>query len=177
MLYMINMAEEFRDAYISPSGVLFQVSNQGRIRKWLKTYLRWKPVKGCIDRHGYRTINGAHYKKSWRKPIHRLVAVQFVPNPEGKPFVDHIIRGYVNRSDNRAINLRWATVSQNQQNQDAKGCYFNKPMMKWQARIRIGGVQKHLGYYDTEAGARAVYLEAKMRLHAYYDTTQLSSSS
>lgn len=163
------MAEIWLDAYTSPSGTLFQVSNQGRVRRWLKTYERWRPVKGYMNRKGYKFICGRSDMKTWFKQVHRLVAEQFIPNPENKPQVDHINRGYVNRSDNRVVNLRWATRSENAQNQDAKGCYFNKRLQKWQAYIKIGDLRKHLGVFVTEAEARAAYLEAKRQYHPFYE--------
>jgi len=58
---------------------------------------------------GYRqiTINSKSYA------VHRLVAEAFLPNPDNKPYVDHINR---NRSDNRVVNLRWVDAKENAEN-------------------------------------------------------------
>ena len=55
----------------------------------------------------YCKLNGKSYRK------HRIIALQFIPNPENKPEVDHI-NG--DKTDNRIENLRWATRSENNSN-------------------------------------------------------------
>ena len=52
-------------------------------------------------------LNHKHYLK------HRIVALQFIPNPDNLPQVDHINRI---RTDNRLLNLRWVNRSENQWN-------------------------------------------------------------
>ena len=42
--------------------------------------------------------------------VHRAVAELFIPNPDNKPFVDHI---NTDRYDNRACNLQWVTQKEN----------------------------------------------------------------
>ena len=55
----------------------------------------------------YCKLNGKNYRK------HRIIALQFIPNPENKPEVDHIDG---DRKNNRIENLRWATRSENNSN-------------------------------------------------------------
>lgn len=51
--------------------------------------------------------------KKYRK--HRVIALQFIPNPEQKPCIDHINR---DKHDNHIDNLRWATYRDNQLNKE-----------------------------------------------------------
>ena len=50
-------------------------------------------------------------KKQYLK--HKIIAKQFIPNPDRLPFVDHINK---NREDNRIENLRWVSSSDNSRN-------------------------------------------------------------
>lgn len=46
--------------------------------------------------------------------VHRLIAKAFIPNPQNKPFIDHI---NTIRDDNRIENLRWVTPHENNMNE------------------------------------------------------------
>ena len=82
-------------------------------RVWSK-YRKGRFLKQHIQYKGYVfVVLYNNNNKGKRLFIHRLIAIHYIPNPENKPQVDHINR----RNDNRIENLRWATPSENQQNQ------------------------------------------------------------
>ena len=72
-------------------------------------------IDGCIlkrrvSNNGYLSVS-LFYDGTYRNElVHRLVAKAFIPNPDGKPQVNHI-NG--DRQDNRVENLEWATASEN----------------------------------------------------------------
>lgn len=88
-------------------GVFVDSTGQIRIPKSGKNKAHW--TFGTITKNGYRQVS--IYKKHYY--VHRLVAETFIPNPENKPFIDHINRI---KTDNRAENLRWTTAEDNQNN-------------------------------------------------------------
>lgn len=72
-----------------------------------------KPLRQILSRSGYyqiylrKTVNRASQKPFF---IHRLIAINFIPNPENKPCINHINSI---RTDNSIANLEWVTYSEN----------------------------------------------------------------
>jgi hypothetical protein len=82
--------------------------------------------------------------------------------------IDHI-NGV--KDDNRWINLRAATRSQNNANSrlrkdntsGLKGVYFSQERRRWVAQIGVNGRQTHLGRFATREAAHAAYTAAAHR--------------
>lgn len=100
---------------------LYQVSNLGRVKSF-DCYVNYKNIKKRLIKGKLLipvTIKGHSrvvlYKNQKRENrfVHRLVAEAFKPNPENKPYIDHI-----NTSpwDNAVWNLEWVTSKENQNN-------------------------------------------------------------
>ena len=72
---------------------------------------RRKLIKGRIlrqynDGRGYMQVSVSVNGKRITLKVHRIVAVCFIPNPNGYPEVNHID---CDRSNNRVDNLEWCT--------------------------------------------------------------------
>ena len=98
---------------------LYEVSNHGRISNFRKVLKTYKINSGYV---AFKL-----QKDGKRKSIllHRLVAELFVPNPNGKPEVNHIDG---NKENNRADNLEWVSSSENKSHAKASGLWtYNEP--------------------------------------------------
>lgn len=84
----------------------YEISNLGNLRN--KITGRYKKLS--TNKEGYIRTSISNKEKVISIAVHRLVAIEFVENPEGKPLVNHKDS---NRSNNKAENLEWATPSEN----------------------------------------------------------------
>tara|TARA_R110001583_G_scaffold7231_1_gene36087 strand:- start:784 stop:1251 length:468 start_codon:yes stop_codon:yes gene_type:complete len=113
-----------------------------------KRYLR-----PAVNGIGYLHVILYQDRKRKTAMIHRLIGTYYIPNPENKPYIDHINR---NRTDNRIENLRWSTHSENQQNTGVsknnkvgiKNICYNKSKDRYQYQKKINKVS-HQKYFKT----------------------------
>ena len=92
----------------------YLISSFGRLKSFRKSSP--KILKGCINSNGY-TVYGLTSDSGEHKIFyaHRLVATAFIPNPENKPEVDHIVP-ISEGGGNEVGNLRWVTSFENTHN-------------------------------------------------------------
>ena len=96
----------------------YMVSSEGKVKSIERKDCRGNHRKGKILSPRYNTrgyISVVLYKNGVPQTfrVNRLVAQVFIPNPDNKPYVDHI-NG--DRADNRVCNLRWVTHKENMNN-------------------------------------------------------------
>lgn len=128
--------------------------------------VRLGDLAGCRTARGYYVLkfDGVIYY------VHRLIW-KMVTGVDPENEIDHCNGDC---TDNRWMNLRSATSSENKLNRRKnlrslhKGVTFHKRDKKWQASIGANGRKFYLGYFDTATEAHEVYAEAAIRMHGEF---------
>lgn len=87
------------------------------------------PLRDMKQRYNHKGYKVVHLSKDGTNAwvlVHRIVALAFVPNPHGKPQVNHIDG---NKTNNSASNLEWVTNSENMRHAVANGLNNPAPML------------------------------------------------
>ena len=98
------------------------------------------PLKGGMNYKGYKIVGLSKNGKQITYKIHRLLSIQYIPNPNNLPIVDHIDRV---RTNNDLSNLRWVSASENCINRDnshntktgIQNIFFSESASKWVFKI------------------------------------------
>jgi hypothetical protein len=102
-------------------GISFlEVSSVGRVRN-TKTGTIYKPR---FKKEGYEMIE-------IKLPIHRLVAEAFIPNPQNKPQIDHIVPVKPGFCNNRVENLAWVSQQENNAKREWKAGGSGERFISW----------------------------------------------
>lgn len=92
--------KDFEDYIINDSGNNEKTVWSTKTNKWLKP---------AIASNGYYTVSLCKNGVPQTRTIHSLIGEAFIPNPEGKPTVNH--KNHI-RTDNRVENLEWMTYQE-----------------------------------------------------------------
>ena len=121
------MTEEWRTPiYDGETYEGFEVSNWGRIKSLnYRRTGRAEVMNTCERKNGYLQVGLSKNKETKMCYVHRLVAETFLPNPEGKPCVNHKIEGkkgktmnFVFFNEDGSVNeerttIEWVTYEEN----------------------------------------------------------------
>jgi len=89
----------------------YMVSNMGRVASVEENHFSLlRPLRNTPTYFSIHVGTSRDSHKRRTKPIHRLVALAFIPNPYNKPCVNHIDGNTIN---NISTNLEWVTSQEN----------------------------------------------------------------
>ena len=132
--------EEYRD--VVGFEEYFQVSNLGNVFSKRSNRILKQSTNGA----GYRTFTtkiGGRNGSDHHFSVHRLVTEAFIPNPEGKPFVNHIDGC---KTNNVVSNLEWVTAKENSAHAWSTGLRNRKLTAEQVREIRASNLsQRKLG--------------------------------
>ena len=86
----------------------YEISNYGQVRRVWKYHTHLKKTR--LNKYGYEIVNLSKDGINKHCPIHRLVDMAFINNPNNLPEINHIDG---NKENNRVDNLEWVSRSEN----------------------------------------------------------------
>lgn len=141
----------------------YQVSDLGRVRSLERVIIKKDGIRYTAKPYILKPgLGGKGYPSvSLERKTHivsRLVAINFIPNPENKKQVNHIDG---NKLNNRIDNLEWVSNLENcvhkfknkETTSKYTGVKFDKSRGKWVSSIQFNGKNINFGRFKTELDA------------------------
>lgn len=130
----------------APGFPKYEVSDAGEVRHVVTQVTR----KLRVTTFGYVTVGlptgeprpyqrGVEPVRNKHIRVHRLVALAFIPNPEGLPQVNH---KDLDKTNNRASNLEWVSQIENHEHARAAGVYDAALNDKRRKKLNVADVTK-----------------------------------
>lgn len=145
-------------------GGYYEISNLGRVKALPKTRGKgWRKERIMIiqvTKFGYSYIYPSINKIRKTAFIHKVVAEEFIENPNNYKVVNHIDG---NKSNNIPANLEWCTTSQNMYHAYRTGLKSNKGQRNPNHKLTIDDVHKIR--YLFQKGATDKELSRKYAVH------------
>lgn len=109
---MIKEIENFDGYFISDNGEVLCNLGRGNRRKANSKKTELYSIKPRLTKNGYARVYMRDMETNKRvdRYVHRLVTQAFIPNPDGKKYVNH--KDFI-RDHNDVTNLEWATAKEN----------------------------------------------------------------
>lgn len=141
----------------------------------LEDYDKIKDYYWRTDVNGYFVSVVYVKNKAQNLHLHRVIMLNKEDWKDTSIDIDHI-NGINSRNDNRKVNLRITTRSQNNQNRtlrsDTKsgfiGVSYNKYILKWESYLSINYKKYRLGYYNDFTEAVKARIEGEQKYFGEY---------
>ena len=140
--------EKWRDISESKG---YKISNQGTVL----SKRNGKPMTPRVCRAGYFSIGLFICGKKTTRTIHRLVAQEFIPNPENKPCVNHID---ANKLNNNVDNLEWCTYLENNIHARKFGLQQSNGRGSHGSKLSGHEVETYKQYYKSSQKGQGKYI-------------------
>lgn len=157
----------------------YQVSDNGNVRSVTRhdgVHERiGQLIKPVLKYNGYLQVGLTKHSKRKHISIHRLVAINFIDNPENKPQVNHID---CNKQNNNINNLEWVTSKENLYHAKINGLRNNIP--KGEKHPNFGKYGEHsksakkVVRYNRDTGETKLYNAKILAKEDGFDVTSIS---
>lgn len=148
----------------------YKISNLGRILAIGRTVgaannktktIKEKLLSTPKFSNGYRVVSLYKNCKCKKLLVHRLIAMCFIPNPENKPYINHIDG---DRLNNRIENLEWCTHKENMEHM-------------WKIGRGYDGFTGRCGKYSPRSKKVSMFSKEGTLLKTYFSILEASNEA